>query len=208
MKLLVEENRKLVEENRIGFEKLREAQQKTEEENRKFSVELREFKEENRIGFEKLRVENEKLNKALKKTDSHFNTQWGRLVEALVNNQVIPLLRDRGILVTQTSQNAKGCKDGRNYEFDIIAENGDTIVVIEVKTTIRVEDVKEFLDELPHFKTWMSVYPDMKVHGAVAYLREEGGAAVLAAKKGLFTILATGSSAAITNPPEFQPKEF
>ncbi|MGL4594271.1 MAG: hypothetical protein ACRCUY_06035, partial [Thermoguttaceae bacterium] len=108
------------------------------EENRKFSAELREFKEEmyqiqkknseeNRIGFAELR-------QSQRRNENLFNTQWGRLVEALVNNQVIPLLQSRNILVQRTAQGSKGMTpDKRNYEFDIIAINGDTIVVIEVK---------------------------------------------------------------------------
>ncbi|MGL4595550.1 MAG: hypothetical protein ACRCUY_12570 [Thermoguttaceae bacterium] len=208
-----EENRRISEENRIGFDELRKSQQKTEEENRigfeklresqqKTEEENRRISEANRIGFEELR-------KSQQKTENFFNTQWGRLVEALVNNQVIPLLRERGIPVHQTSQRIHGMTpEKRNYEFDIIAENGDTIVVIEVKTTLRVDDVREFLDELNNFKNWLPRYSNMKVYGAVAFLHETSEASSYAAKSGLFTILATGSSASITNPQEFKPQAF
>ncbi|MGL4595795.1 MAG: hypothetical protein ACRCUY_13820 [Thermoguttaceae bacterium] len=208
-----EENRKFSielrdfkEENRIGFEELRESQLKTERENRIGFEKLREShqktEEANRIGFEELRKNHRRI-------ENSFNTKWGRLVEALVNNQVIPLLRERGIPVHQTSQRIHGMTpEKRNYEFDIIAENGDTIVVIEVKTTLRVDDVREFLDELNNFKNWLPRYSNMKVYGAVAFLHETSEASSYAAKSGLFTILATGSSASITNPQEFKPQAF
>lgn len=171
------------------------------EENRKFSAELREFQEENRIGFDELR-------KSQQKTENFFNTQWGRLVEALVNNQVVPLLQERGIPVNFTNQRQKGTVNGRNFEFDIIAENGDSLVVIEVKTTLRVDDVRDFLDKLHHFKQWFPRYSHLKVYGAVAYLHNTSEASSYAAKTGLFTILATGSGASITNSDEFKPQEF
>lgn len=220
--LFAEEHRKTEEERR----KTEEAFRKLAETHARFSAELLQFKEENRIGFEKLREsqqeteeifrkseeksrkDRESLDKALRKTDRNFNTQWGRLVEALVNNQVVPLLQSRNIPVIETAQNIKGCVNGRNFEFDIIARNGDTLVVIEVKTTLRSEDVKEFLDELRHFKTWKPEYSDKKVIGTVAYLREEGDAATTARNKGLYMILATGSSARITNPEDSEPRVY
>lgn len=175
------------EENRIGWEKVRQSQLKSEE--------------ENRIGFEELR-------KSHKKTESFFNMQWGKLVEALVNNQVVPLLQERNIPVDHTNQRVKGRTNGQNFEFDIIAENGDAIVVIEVKTTLRVDDVSYFLEKLNNFRTWLPRYAGMKVYGAVAFLHETSEAALYAERSGLFSILATGSSAAITNPLEFEPRMF
>ncbi|MGL4593372.1 MAG: hypothetical protein ACRCUY_01435 [Thermoguttaceae bacterium] len=187
---------------KLLIEGLAETNRRFAEENRKFAEENRRISEENRIGFEELRKNHRRI-------ENSFNTKWGRLVEALVNNQVIPLLRERGIPVHQTSQRVHGMASGnRNYEFDIIAENGDTIVVIEVKTTLRVEDVREFLDELNNFKNWLPRYSNMKVYGAVAFLHESSEASSYAAKSGLFTILATGSSASITNPQEFKPQAF
>lgn len=183
IKLIAEEHAKLVEENQ------------------KFSTELREFKEENRIGFAKLR-------KSQQRNERLFNDQWGKLVEALVNNRVVSLLQSRGISVKNTSQRIKGSENRHNFEFDIIAENGDSIVVIEVKTTLRVDDVKRFLKKLSRFKTWLPRYSDLKVYGAVAFLHEASEAAIFAEKFGLFTILATSSSAEITNPSDFNPKEF
>ncbi|MGL4593419.1 MAG: hypothetical protein ACRCUY_01675, partial [Thermoguttaceae bacterium] len=77
-----------------------------------------------------------------------------------------------------------------------------------VKTTLRVAHVRHFLANLKHVKEWMPEYSDKKVLGAVAFLREADDSSTFAAKKGLFTILATGSSAAITNQLDFKPREF
>ena len=43
----------------------------------------------------------------LEKTRSIFETQWGKLVESLVEGKLIKLLRERGIKVRQTSQGWK-----------------------------------------------------------------------------------------------------
>jgi hypothetical protein len=142
------------------------------------------------------------------KLESMFNLQWGRLVESLVEGDLVPLLNERGIHVQQTTRRHTGCYQGRNFELDIIAIDGDTIVVVEVKTTLTPYDVRNFLVRVSHVREWISVYADKRVLGAVAYLQESGSAATMAAKRGLFVIRATGSSASITNPPDFQPQHF
>ncbi len=146
--------------------------------------------------------------KRMNRLEELFVTQWGKLVESLVEGDLVPLLRSRGIAVEQTSRRHCGCHNGKNFEFDIIAYDGDTIVIVEVKTTLRPQDVKEFLNELTHVREWIPRFADNRVCGAVAYLQEVGEASAMAAKRGLFTIRATGSSASITNSPDFQPKAF
>ncbi len=129
-------------------------------------------------------------------------------MESLVEGDLIPLLNARGIQVHQTTRRVDGCRNGINFEFDILAINGDTVVIVEVKTTLRPDDVKDFVEDLAQARVFMPQFADKRILGAVAYLQEDGKAAVMAAKRGLFVIRATGSSASITNPPDFEPKAF
>ena len=46
----------------------------------------------------------------------------------------------------------------RSWEFDIIAVNGAEVVVVEVKTTLKVRDVDHFLQTLRHFHRLMPEY--------------------------------------------------
>lgn len=174
----------------------------------RFSERVDEYSEDLKREKEENQRRREEDRRRMNKLESFFVGKWGKLVEALVNNQLVPLLQNRGIEIERTSQREKGCKNGRNYEFDIVAKNGQTIVVVEVKTTLRPADVDEFLDSLKHVREWISEYADKTVLGAMAFLHEDGHASKYAAKSGLFTILATGSSAKITNEESFAPKAF
>jgi len=80
-------------------------------------------------------------DKKIKALSELFTSQWGKLIESLVEGDLIKLLNLRGIPVHETYERVHGCYLGTNYEFDIIAENGDEIVVVEVKTTLRPKDV-------------------------------------------------------------------
>ena len=83
----------------------------------------------------------------LKETDSRFNSQWGKLVEALVEGNITQRFAERGIQVQGTTQRAKKTLDGKQYEFDIIVHNGNEIIVVEVKTTLDVSKVKHFVEK-------------------------------------------------------------
>ncbi len=146
--------------------------------------------------------------KRINKLDKLFTTQWGKLMESLVEGDLLPLLQARGIMVHRTHERIRDGETPCKYEFDILAENGDEAVFTEVKTTLRPEDVNYFLEKLNMVKTWMPAYQNSKVYGAVAYLTADSNSQVMAERKGLFVIRATGKSASIINEKEFKPKKF
>ena len=157
----------------------------------------------------------DELNEALRdsrrrtnKLDELFTSQWGKLVEALVDGKVVELFNERGIEVEQTSQRCEGVYEGKTQEIDILAINGAEIVAVEVKTTLRPEDIGIFENKLKVLKLWMRQYADKKIYGGVAYIRADAGSAKLAAKRGLFVIRAVGESASIINSPNFKPRSF
>jgi len=160
------------------------------------------FQETDRLLTEKFQETDKKLNKL----EQLFTSQWGKLVESLVEGDVIKILNERGIEVTDTLRRRTGRRDGIDYEFDIIAINGTDIVIIEVKTTLRPGDVRDFLKKLKQAKNWMPEYSDKNIYGAMAFISEDAGTAAMAEKKGLFVIRATGDSASIINQENFQPK--
>ena len=149
--------------------------------------------------------------KRINKLDELFTTQWGKLIESLVEGDLHRLLNEWGIAIHDTAERRKGKLDKpltEQYEFDIIATNSEDVVVVEVKTTLRVKHVKEFLWELEQFTEWLPEYRDRRVYGAVAYIKVVEEAEKYAARQGLFVIRATGSSASIINSAGFKPKRF
>ena len=143
-------------------------------------VETEKYREESRAETEKSKAEMAQLRESMKETDRRlkkaenlFTTQWGRLVESLVEGDLVPLLRRRGIEVERTLRRMEGERNGEHYEVDIVAANGSEVVVVEVKTTLRSRDVTRFLDKLSRFGDWFWEYRGRHVYGAVAYLRSD-----------------------------------
>ena len=82
------------------------------------------------------------------------------------------------------------------------------MVVVEVKSTLKNQDVADFTAKLASFKLHFPEYANNIIYGCVAYLHADGASNTQAEKAGLFVIRATGSSASIVNRSDFQPKEF
>ena len=102
-----------------------------------------------------------------------FEGQWGKLMESLVEGDLVRLLSERQVRIRDTSTRRKGHRDGESYGFDIIAHNGQEIVIVEVKTTLRVGHVETFIERLKKAKGYMPEYEARTVLGAIAYLRAE-----------------------------------
>ena len=147
-------------------------------------------------------------DRRLKKAEDLFTTQWGRLMESLVEGDLVPLLQERRVAVDGTAERALRKRNGEHFEIDILAVNGAEVVAVEVKTTLRPNDVSRFLEKLSRFAEWFPEYRDRRIYGAVAYLKSDSSVAVHAERQGLFVIRATGNSASIVNAPDFEPRAF
>ena len=147
-------------------------------------------------------------DRRIKKLDELFTGQWGKLMESLVEGDLKQLLLNKGIKIRDVTCNLKGIYKGKSWEVDIVATNGDEIVLVEVKTTLKVSHVQDFLKKLRIFRQWKEEYKGYKIYGSVAYLRENQSSTTYAQKEGLYVIRATGSSASIINKDSFKPKVF
>ena len=180
-----------------------EAQQRTEEAQQRTEAALKETQEA-------VKKQGENLDKA----SGNFNNKWGAFMEKLVKGNLIDLLQKQGISVDVVIRKIeiwdKNNKD-QLAEFDLLAVNGDEMVVVEVKTTLSSEKLVKFIHKLEKYKHRLPVDKRKKIYGAVAYLDSDGNAKEEAIKQGLFVIEAPrrdGEFATIANPEGFEPRRF
>ena len=148
-------------------------------------------------------------DKELKELKELFTGQWGKLIEALVEPRVPKLFQERGIPVIDTAQRVKSKRIGKEMEVDILATNDDSVIAIEVKTTLKVEDVNEHLERLGRFMESFPRYEGMKLYGAVAGVNIEERADRYAYKNGLFVLTLSGEgTVVILNDDKFVPMDF
>ncbi len=82
----------------------------------------------------------------------------------------LDLFRDHGIDVHYVYPRVKVQRNGENREFDLLLEDTTDLVVVEVKSTLRVSDVNDFLDDLDYFLDFFPRYDGYHIFGAVAGL--------------------------------------
>jgi len=159
--------------------------------------------------FKETAARQRKTDDQLRRLEGLFGNQWGKMLEALVEPSALNLFRSRGIDVHHIYTRAKVKRNGENREFDILLEDTTDLVVVEVKSTLRVEDVNDFLDDLDQFPHYFPRYDGYAIYGAVAGLDIVEEADRYAYKRGLYVLRVSGEGlVTIGNDSSFTPKIF
>ena len=132
--------------------------------------------------------------------------KWGEFVESMVEPAVVRLFAGRGIPLDGTSLRARRRRDGREMEIDILGANREYVVAVEVKTTLRADDVKDFVRTLDDFKTFFPEYREYKVIGAVAGMRLQKGVDEYAKRHKLYVLAQSGETVQILNDEDFEAR--
>jgi len=150
-----------------------------------------------------------RLDKMSKDTDKKIGDitgKWGHFVEGLVAPAVVRLFAERGIVVTDLGRREERQRGDEGIEIDLLAKNGEYVVLIEVKSTLGVDDVNEHLERLEKFTRFFPEYDDLKIVGAVAGIVVPKNVSRFAYQKGLFVIAQSGETVKLLNDAKFMPK--
>ena len=134
-----------------------------------------------------------------------FGNRLGEFVEEMVRPAAVRVFQARGIAVHQVFPRAYAERDGDAMEIDLLVVNGSDAVLIEVKSELKVDDVKEHVGRLQRFKKLFPQYAAFRVLGAVAGMVVAEEAARYAYRQGLFVLAQSGETVAIRNDLDFQP---
>ena len=167
-------------------ESLRKSQQKTEESLRqtdkkmresleKTQKEMRESQHRTEVVLERLSENVEKNSRDLNLANGNFNNKWGSFLEKLVAGDLVSLLQDWEIPVEKIISQKIIYTPDKNpiAEYDLIAHNGDTIVVVEVKATLTKGKIDAFLKKMESYKKENPYAENKKLFGGMAFLEAE-----------------------------------
>ena len=196
---------KILERVSLGHDRLERLIEKEKRENDRRAAENDRRAAERRAETDRKIQENDRL---IKKIEGRFGTQWGELIEALIEGSLVEILNERGIRVNRAVPNYMGRRAGKKKEFDVIALNGHEIAVIETKSQLSRRKADEFLDVMRVFKEYCPEYGALKVYGGVACLKGREEVFSYAESLGLFVIRVSGKNAVFLNSEKFKPKVF
>jgi uncharacterized protein YukE len=187
--------------------RFKDTDQKFKDTDQKFKETDRRFKDtDSRFRDTDGRLRNiEKILENTSRQIQDLTGSWGKFVESMVEPAVVRLFQARGIMIEATATRVKKRKDGKEIEIDILGYNRDYVVAVEVKTTLKVEDVKFFLETLGSFKHFFPEHDNKKLVGAVAGMKIEEGVDRFAYRQGLFIMAQKGESIVLLNDETFLP---
>jgi hypothetical protein len=110
--------------------------------------------------------------------------------------------------VERVSQRVKRYHQGETLEIDVLVVNQGHVLAVEAKSSLSVEDVKNFIADLNRFGTFFPEYAQDEIYGAVAGIGIESQADVYASRQGLFVLTESGDGIRILNPEGFVPKAW
>ena len=190
-----------------GTSELRESQKKTD-------AQLLELKESQDRTDAQIAETGEQLQKTITKLDEigrqlgDLGLVQGEVAEDLFYRNVRYLFKEeRDMIFSNVKRNLK--KKGAG-EYDIVAVNGDAVLVIEVKNKLQKRMVDKFVeDKLPKFKEIFPEYRERRIFGGMGALVVKEDVSRYAEKAGLYVLTQTSEGgAALINRKNFRAKEF
>ena len=190
-----------------GIAALQESQAKTDEQLSRTNEQLSRTDEQ-------LSRTDEQLSKTIKKLDDigrqlgDLGLVQGEVAEDLFFRNVRYLFKEeRDLIFSGVKRNLKKKGSG---EYDIVAVNGDAVLVIEVKNKLQKRMVDTFVDKkLPKFKEIFPEYRDRRLFGGMGALVVKDDVGRYAEKAGLYVLTQTSEGgAALVNRKNFRAKEF
>jgi len=134
----------------------------------------------------------------------------GEIVEYMVAPNLREKFRELGLNFPQANQNSNVSDYDNNIflEIDVKLENGDKVMLVEVKTKLTIEDVKEHINRLEKMRVYADLHGDKRIFlGSVAGIVVEANVKEYALGQGFYVIEPSGENFNII-PPSGKPKEW
>ena len=160
------------------------------------------------------RAEIDREMKVLRQQMGDIGLRVGDLVEHMIGGKnVVEQFQALGYDVIDHSRNNKFGIEGTtdSGQIDLLLKDGDIEILIEVKTTLRNDDVRWHIERLEKYRRWMDSKGQGKKRyiGAIACAMAADNVVKFAQKKGMYVILQLGNTVEIVAPPKgFKAKEW
>ena len=147
----------------------------------------------------------QETDQRINKITGDWGNSWGNLAESLTKAGFVKRFQEHGVKIERLIENMRT----KETEFDLIGVNGKEVVVVEVKTRLRVEDVPKFVQKMQIFTEYCPEYRGKAILGGMAIFKSNTRAEVTRAvsEAGLFFIDISGD-VIIRNSKGFIPKNF
>jgi hypothetical protein len=154
--------------------------------------------------------ETSRVVKEVGKRLGDFTNSFGDVVEYMIAPNLQEKFNDFGYDFQEASTKVK-VRDKKNdikFEIDVYLQNGDTALLVEIKSELTISDINKHIARLEKMRRYADLRGDKRHFlGAVAGIVVEDDEREYALSQGFFLIEPTGENFYITSPPN-KPKEW
>jgi hypothetical protein len=166
---------------------------------------------------DQIREQSAKTDRQISRTEEivgNLGNRFGELVEQLVTAGAIPRFNAMGYHFTKASTRVKIIDpqtDRTLSEMDVVLENGEFVIVVEVKTEPSLSDIQKHIRRLQIFRRdrdTSSPNDNKKIFGAIAAAVFPDEVQEAALQAGFYVIVQSGDTVKIDVPEGFVPTAF
>ncbi|GHT52112.1 hypothetical protein FACS1894106_0110 [Spirochaetia bacterium] len=148
----------------------------------------------------------EETGRQMKETDKRvgeLTNRYGEISEHMIVPNLKLSFNTLGYTFEKCSANTKieDFTHGIFAEADAFLENGDSVMVVEIKTKLRVDDINDHVKRMEKFRAHADFHKDTrKYYGAIAGILMSESEKNYALKKGFYVLEPVGETFTITTP--------
>jgi len=204
-----EENARQMKETDRKMQETAERQKETDRQMKETDRQIKETAERQKETDRQMK-ETDRQIKDFNRRFGDFTNRFGEVVEYMIAPNLREKFKEMGLIFPKANLNTD-VSDYENdifLEIDVMLENGEKAMLVEVKTKLITEHVKEHVKRLEKMRTYADLHGDRRVFlGAVAGVVMTGNVKKYALGQGLYVIEPSGENFFIT-PPAGQPREW
>jgi hypothetical protein len=175
-----------------------------------------------RENAEQMKKTQQETNRQMKKTDRQmkefdkrfgdWTNRFGEVVEYMIAPNLREKFREKGLNFPTATSNydVRDYDNDMFFEIDVKLENGDKAMLVEIKTKLTTEDVKEHIKRLEKVRIHANLHGDKRTFlGTVAGVVMTPFVKEYALKQGFYVVEPSGETFNITVPQgNYSPKEW
>jgi hypothetical protein len=157
----------------------------------------------------------EETDRQMKETGKRIGEltgRFGEIVEYMIVPNLVTKFRELGFTVTRANRDVKIVDDehGIHAEVDAFLENGDKVMIVEIKSKPNTDDVNDHIARMEKLRAYANLKNDNRKYlGAIAGVVISESVITYALKNGLYVIEPSGETFNIIEPTgKYHPREW
>jgi hypothetical protein len=151
-------------------------------------------------------------SKQLDKQLGELGNSFGNMIEHMIVPSLITKFRKLNFEFTKVHRDTKivDLKNNIAAEVDVFLENGDKVMVVEIKNKLEIGDIDDHIERMEKLRQYADLHNDKRIYlGAVAGVVFSESEKRYALKNGFYVLEPSGDTFTITVPTgKYHPNEW